>query len=94
MLGSQALNEYQLAATTRTVEQLLNNKFLTTASSDVEDLEAFAASRSFLGRTFLDLADAVFNSGATAKKKLFGGHKRIVMMIWDKWMKCLQQLIR
>ena len=54
ILGSQSLKEEHLTTVVCTVEELLNNRPLRVASSDVEDLEALTPNQFLLGRSTID----------------------------------------
>ena len=87
ILGSQSLRKEQLTTVVCTVEQLLSNRPLTAASSDVEDLEALTPNHFPLGRSTIDYPNVVFNGGSTAMKRAFWMHSTLMKKIRDRWMK-------
>ena len=87
ILGSQSLKEEQLTTVVCTVEQLLNNRPMAAAGSDVEDLEALTPNHLLLGRSTIDYPNVVFNGGLATIKKAFWRHSTLMKKIWDRWMK-------
>ena len=87
ILGTQLLKQEQLTTVVCTVEQLLNNKPLTAASSDVENLEALTPNHFLLGRSTIDYPNVVFNGGSATMKKAFWIQSTLMKKIWDSWMK-------
>ena len=85
--GSESLKEEQLTTVVCTVEQLLNNRPLTAASSDVENLEALTPNHFLLGRSTIDYPNVVFNGGSAAMKEVFWILSTLMKKIWDRWMK-------
>ena len=91
ILSSCRLTEETLSTTVCLVEQVLNARPLTCASSDPDDFEALTPNHFLLGRASVSLPVGVVKPDDFNHRRVFRQYESHLSWIWKRW---LQEYVR